>query len=129
MVLLSCSASPSLATDQQKNLPPQKTAERGPAKPKSQFGFILGSLQGLEELPWYIPRPQELLQSNTPRLQGKKAAFAQGLTFSSELRLELIPCSTSPQTRGKPDSLPIMAISHPYMWLWSVEKETGLIFQ
>lgn len=127
--LLSCSASPSLATNQQKILPPWKTAGWGSAKPKSHFGFTVGSHQGLEELPRYIPGTVRTGAIKQPKVTGEKAAFAQGFAVCARLCSALILRSTSPQTGGTPDSLPITVISHPYTWLRSAEKETGLIFR
>lgn len=127
-VLLSCSASPSLATHQQKSLPPQKAGGWGSSKPKCHFGFTPGSLQGLVELPQYLPRTVRASAIKHPRVTREKKlkASLSPLPLHHSALYLTSPC---PQTGGKPDSLPIMVISHPYTWLWSVEKETGLIFQ
>lgn len=127
--LLSCSASPSLAANQHKILPLWKTAGWGSAKPKSHFGFTVGGHQGLEKLPQYILRAVRTGAIKQPKVTREKAAFAQGFAVCARLCSVLIPHSTSPQTGGTPDSLPITVISHPYTWLRSVEKETSLIFQ
>ena len=80
-VLLNCSASPSPTTDRQKSLPPQKAAGRGSAKPKCHFGFTLGSLQGLEELPRYIPRTVRAGAIKHSKVAREKSSLCPGLHF------------------------------------------------
>ena len=80
-VLLSCSASYSLATDQQNSLPPQNAAGWGSAKPKSLFGFTLGSLQGLEELPRCIPRTVRAGAIKHPKVAREKSSLCPRLHF------------------------------------------------
>lgn len=61
--------------------------------------------------------------------RGKSLCPKLHILLSPQPRSVLIPRPTSPQAGGKPDSLAITVISHLYMWLQSVEKETALIFQ
>lgn len=83
----------------------------------------------MEKLAQYILRAVRTGAIKQPKVTREKAAFAQGFAVCARLCSVLIPHSTSPQTGGTPDSLPITVISHPYTWLRSVEKETSLIFQ
>lgn len=69
------------ATDWQKSLPPQKAAGWGSAKPKSHFGFTLGTHQGLEELPRYIPRTVRAGAIKHPKVTREKSSLCSRLHF------------------------------------------------
>lgn len=108
-----------------------ESSRMGISKAKISLWIYSGQPSGVGGASTVHPQDSKSWCNQTPQgRKGKKQPLLKAsLSPLPQLRSVLIPCSTSPQTRGKPDSLPITVISHPYMWLWSVEKETGLIFQ
>lgn len=79
--MLSCSASPSTATNWQKSFSPQKAAGWGSAKPQPHSGFT-SAFRGWWSFHGTCPGQQELVQLNTSKSQEIRAACAQGFTFS-----------------------------------------------
>lgn len=121
-VLLSCSTSPALATTGRNLL-----QDRDEQSQRLTLHLLWMSLH----LPGCSPKPVGAGAIKHPKPARRKNSFCPKLhiLLSPQPRLVLIPRPTSPQAGGKPDSLAITVISHPYMWLQSVEKETALIFQ
>lgn len=120
--LLSCFTSPTLATA-------GRNLQQDGDEQSQHLDFHL--LRTSFHPPGCSPKPLKAGAIKRPKTASGKSSLCLRLhvLLSPQPRSVLIPRPTSPQAGGKPDSLTITVISHPYMWLQSVEKETALIFQ
>lgn len=67
--------------------------------------------------------------TTAPRQQGQKQLSPKAsLTVPPQALLGAHPTSNKSSSRGKPDSLTITVISHPYIWLLSMEKRNRFNF-
>lgn len=65
--------------------------------------------------------------TTAPRQEGEKQLSPKAsLSVPPQALLGAHPTSNKSSSRGKPDSLTITVISHPYVWLLSVEKKKPL---